>query len=228
MKPLPGIPGARPLIAPSLLSCDFARLGEETREVEQAGADLLHIDVMDGHFVPNITVGPLIVEAVARHASIPLDVHLMISDPDRYLEAFALAGASIITVHWEVCAHLHRTVQAIRALGALAGVSINPATPAQVLEPILAEIDLALVMSVNPGFGGQRFIPGSLKKIAELAAMRGTAGCAELLIEVDGGVTVETAPPLVNAGADILVSGSAVFSSGNYAGYIGKLRDDRR
>lgn len=218
------IPEGRPLIAPSLLSCDFSRIAEEVRAVEEAGADLLHVDVMDGHFVPNITIGPLIVEAVKRHARTPLDVHLMITDPDRYLADFAKAGADILTVHWEACPHLHRSVQAIHDLGLPAGVSVNPATPVWLLKDILADIELVLVMSVNPGFGGQRFIPQALEKISELRTMANEIGCTDLRIEVDGGVTKDNAAQLVAAGADMLVSGSAVFTSGDYAAYIQALR----
>lgn len=220
------LPSGRTLVAPSLLSCDFSRLGEEIRAVEAAGADLLHVDVMDGHFVPNITIGPAVVGAIRRHANIPLDVHLMISEPDKYLEAFAGAGADILTVHWEACAHLHRTVQAIRALGIAPGVSINPATPVTVLADILGEVDLVLVMSVNPGFGGQAFIPRSLGKIERLRAMVAEREAPEAAkIEVDGGVTAENADALVRAGAEVLVSGSAVFHSGDYRGYIARLRN---
>lgn len=218
------IPADRPLIAPSLLSCDFARIAEEVRAVEDAGADLLHLDVMDGQFVPNITIGPLIVEAIKRHARTPLDVHLMIRDPDRYLADFAAAGADILTVHWEACPHLHRSVQAIHALGLPAGVSVNPATPVWLLKDILGELEMVLVMSVNPGFGGQRFIPQALEKISELRAMADEIGCSDLRIEVDGGVTRDNAAGILSAGADILVSGSAVFTSGNYAEYIAALR----
>jgi ribulose-phosphate 3-epimerase len=218
------IPDRRPLIAPSLLSCDFARIAEEVHAIEEAGADLLHVDVMDGHFVPNITIGPLIVEAIKRHASRPLDVHLMISDPDRYLQAFRDAGADILTVHQETCAHLHRTVQGIHTLDIPAGVSINPATPVALLDDILGEIEMVLVMSVNPGFGGQRFIPRALEKIADLRARADKRGFEDLRIEVDGGVTRDNAGDLLRAGADILVSGSAVFRSGDYASYIEALR----
>jgi ribulose-phosphate 3-epimerase len=170
------IPENRPLIAPSLLSCDFARIAEEVHAIEAAGADLLHVDVMDGHFVPNITIGPLIVEAIARHATRPLDVHLMIAEPDRYLQAFAEAGADILTVHWETCAHLHRSVQAIHALDIPAGVSLNPATPVSVLEDILEDVEMVLLMSVNPGFGGQRFIPGHWRESRRCGPWPGHAG----------------------------------------------------
>jgi ribulose-phosphate 3-epimerase len=219
------IPEGRPLIAPSLLSCDFSRLGEEVRAIEAAGADLLHIDVMDGHFVPNITIGPLIVEAVKRHAAIPLDVHLMITDPDRYLRDFAAAGADILTVHWEACPHLHRTIQAIHDLGLPAGVSVNPATPVWLLKDILGDIEMVLVMSVNPGFGGQRFIPQALEKISELRTMADDIGITDLRIQVDGGVTAENAAALKQSGADILVSGSAIFNSGDYRTCITTLRE---
>lgn len=218
------IPRQRPLIAPSLLSCDFARLAEEVQAVEAAGADLLHVDVMDGRFVPNLTIGPLIVEAIKRHAGIPLDVHLMIEEPDRYLQDFARAGADILTVHWETCPHLHRTVQRIHDLGLPAGVSINPATPVSLLADILIDVEMVLVMSVNPGFGGQSFIPRSLAKIAELRRMADERGLEQLRIEVDGGITTATAPDVLRAGADILVSGSAVFKSGNYRQYMTALR----
>ncbi len=218
------IPENRPLIAPSLLSCDFARISEEVRAIEAAGADLLHVDVMDGHFVPNITIGPLVVGAIKRHAQTPLDVHLMISDPDSYIEAFTDAGADILTVHFEACPHLHRTVQAIKALGRRAGVSINPATPVSVLEDILGDIDLILIMSVNPGFGGQAFIRRSLEKIRVLREMLAAQGREDVLVEVDGGVTTDNAAALKDAGTDILVSGSAIFRSGDYAAYIDALR----
>jgi len=214
----------RPLIAPSLLSCDFARIAEEVAAIEEAGADLLHVDVMDGHFVPNITIGPLIVDAIKRHAKTPLDVHLMIADPDRYLQAFRDAGADILTVHQETCPHLHRTVQGIHALDAMAGVSINPATPVSLLKDILGEIEMVLIMSVNPGFGGQRFIEQAYEKISELRMMADAQGLSDMLIEVDGGVSVQNTAALQSAGADILVSGSAIFRSGDYAAYIRELR----
>ncbi|MDT8325046.1 MAG: ribulose-phosphate 3-epimerase [Bacteroidota bacterium] len=218
------IPDQRPLIAPSLLSCDFSRIAEEVRAVEDAGADLLHVDVMDGHFVPNITIGPLIVDAINRHAKKPLDVHLMITEPDRYLADFRKAGADILTVHWEACPHLHRSVQAIHDLDADAGVSINPATPVALLKDILDDIELVLVMSVNPGFGGQRFIPQAMEKVNELRLLADERGLTDLRIEVDGGVTRENSQALQQAGADILVSGSAVFRSGDYGEYIRALR----
>lgn len=198
-------------IAPSILSADFARLGEQVQEAEAAGADYIHVDVMDGHFVPNLTVGPLVVEAIRPLTSLPLDVHLMIEAPEHYLEAFARAGANILTVHYEACRHLHRMVQAIKALGVRAGVVVNPATPVASLEEILPEVDLVLVMSVNPGFGGQQFIPGSIRKVRSLARMieEQKASCE---IEIDGGITVETGPLVVEAGAQVLVAGSAIFN----------------
>ncbi len=218
------LPAATPLIAPSLLSSDFSRLAEEIAAVEQAGADILHVDVMDGRFVPNITIGPLVVEAMHRHARTPLDVHLMIVEPDNYLRDFAEAGASMLTVHWEACPHLHRTVQRIHDCGVSAGVSINPATPVSLLKDILGDIELVLIMSVNPGFGGQSFIPQALEKINELRLLADERGLSDLRIEVDGGVTTANAEALCAAGADALVSGSAVFRSGDYAGYIAELR----
>ena len=218
------LPAGRPLIAPSFLSSDFSRIGEEVRAVEAAGADLLHLDVMDGHFVPNITIGPVVIEAVKRHASTPLDVHLMISDADRYIASFAHAGADILTVHWEATPHLHRTIHAIKDLGVLAGVSINPATPVGVLAEVLDDVDLVLIMSVNPGFGGQSFIPRALDKVRVLRSILQSTTQPDLLIEVDGGVTAENAQQLCAAGADILVSGSALFKSGDYAAYIKALR----
>jgi ribulose-phosphate 3-epimerase len=197
-------------IAPSILSADFARLGDQIAEAERGGADWIHVDVMDGHFVPNITIGPLIVEAARRATDLPLDVHLMIESPDRYLEAFATAGAHTLTVHYEACTHLHRTLQAIRALGVSPGVAINPHTPASLLQEVLPLTDLVVVMSVNPGFGGQAFIPGAVDKIRQVREMLDRLG-SDAEIEVDGGVTPDTAPDVVAAGATVLVAGSAVY-----------------
>ncbi len=218
---------ARPLIAPSILSADFARLGEEVRAVDEAGADWIHIDVMDGHFVPNLTIGPGVVKALRPHTDKPFDVHLMISPADLFLDAFAEAGADIITVHPEAGPHLHRTVQRIKALGKKAGVSLNPATPAKALDYVLEDIDLVLVMSVNPGFGGQKFISSQLRKI-EAIAKRVAKEKLDVLIEVDGGIDPETAPQAVNAGASVLVAGSATFRGGpdSYAANIRALRGE--
>ncbi|PAV29956.1 ribulose-phosphate 3-epimerase [Virgibacillus profundi] len=198
-------------IAPSILSADFAKLGKEIEDVEKGGADYIHVDVMDGHFVPNITIGPLIVEAIKPVTSLPLDVHLMIENPDAYIPMFASAGASIITVHQEVCPHLHRTVQLIKDNGVKAGVVINPATPAEVLLPILPDIDLVLIMTVNPGFGGQSFIKSTLNKIEQVAKWRNEQNLT-FEIEVDGGVNMDTAKLCTKAGADVLVAGSAIFN----------------
>jgi len=197
-------------IAPSILSADFTRLGEQVQEAENAGADFIHIDVMDGHFVPNITVGPLVVNAVRGATDLPILVHLMIEDPDRYLESFVQAGASGLCVHWETCTHLHRTVQHISGLGVMAGVALNPATPADLLTEILSYLDLVLVMTVNPGFGGQEFISSMLGKI-ELVRKMITDLQPACMLEVDGGINTETAPEVVIAGANILVVGHAVF-----------------
>ncbi len=213
------------IIAPSILAADFARLGEEARAVQAAGADWLHVDVMDGHFVPNITVGPEVVKAIRPHVSIPLDVHLMISPADPYLEAFREAGADIISVHPEAGPHLDRSLQRIRELGAKAGVVLNPATPVDVIEWAIEDIDVILVMSVNPGFGGQKFMRSQLKKIERLRALVDASG-RDILIEVDGGVTPETAALCRKAGADALVAGTAVFKGGPgaYAANIAALR----
>jgi len=218
---------AAPLIAPSILSADFAKLGDEVRAIDEAGADWIHIDVMDGHFVPNLTIGPGVVKALRPHTQKPFDVHLMISPVDAFLDAFAEAGADTITVHPEAGPHLHRTVQRIKALGKKAGVSLNPATPAKMLDYVLADIDLVLVMSVNPGFGGQKFISSQLKKI-EAIANRVAKENLEVLIEVDGGIDAETAPQAVAAGAKVLVAGTAAFHGGpgQYASNIRALKGD--
>lgn len=198
-------------IAPSILSADFAHLGAQVAEAEAGGADWVHVDVMDGHFVPNLTIGPLVVQALRPVTTLPLDVHLMIEAPERYLEDFARAGADVLTVHWEACTHLHRTLQQIRELGVKAGVSLNPATPVSVLEEVLSEVDLVLLMSVNPGFGGQSYIPSSTAKIRKLRQLMQECESAAL-VEVDGGVNAQTIREVVVAGADVLVAGSAVFN----------------
>jgi ribulose-phosphate 3-epimerase len=216
-----------PIIAPSILSADFARLGEEVRAIDEAGADWIHIDVMDGHFVPNLTIGPGVVKALRPHTAKPFDVHLMIAPVDPFLDAFAEAGADIITVHPEAGPHLHRTVQRVKALGKKAGVSLNPATPANTLDSMLDELDLVLVMSVNPGFGGQKFISNQLRKIeaiGEAIVQRGL----NIELEVDGGIDPDTARQAVDAGATALVAGTAAFRGGSaaYAGNIKALRGD--
>jgi ribulose-phosphate 3-epimerase len=200
-------------IAPSILSADFAALGEAVAAAERGGADLIHVDVMDGHFVPNITIGPPVVRSLKRIARVPLDVHLMITDPDRYIDAFANAGAAMISVHVEVLPHLHRTVHAIKALGVKAGVVLNPSTPVIALEQIAADVDFVLVMSVNPGFGGQSFIPRSESKVREVRAALDRAGNTAAPIEIDGGIDLTTAPRVVAAGARILVAGQAIFGT---------------
>ncbi|MBA2636229.1 MAG: ribulose-phosphate 3-epimerase [Sphingomonas sp.] len=219
---------AQPLISPSILSADFARLGEEVRAIDEAGADWIHIDVMDGHFVPNITIGPGVVKALRPHTNKPFDVHLMISPVDSFLDAFAEAGADVITVHPEAGPHLHRTVQRIKGLGKKAGVSLNPATPAKALDYVLEDIDLVLVMSVNPGFGGQKFIAGQLRKI-EAIAKRIAKENLSVQIEVDGGIDADTARQAIDAGATVLVAGTAAFRGGpdQYAGNIRSLRGER-
>ena len=214
-----------PIISPSILSADFARLGEEVRAIDAAGADWIHIDVMDGHYVPNLTIGPAVVKAIRPHTSLPFDVHLMISPVDNFLDAFAEAGADTITVHPEAGPHIHRSLQHIRSLGKKAGVSLNPGTPAKMLDYLIEDIDLVLVMSVNPGFGGQKFIHSQLKKIESIAQMVAKRGL-DVVIEVDGGIDHDTARLAVSAGATALVAGTAVFRDGpaSYAANIAALR----
>lgn len=210
-------------IAPSILSADFARLADEIARVERGGADLLHIDVMDGHFVPNLTVGPPVVEALRKVTKLPLDVHLMMTNPDAFVAEFAEAGADYLTVHVETCPHLHRTVQSIKERGVKAGVSVNPATPIGLLEEIARDADLILIMSVNPGFGGQQFIPSSLQKIAQARQLIDRVK-SQAALEVDGGVKPDNAGQIIQAGADILVSGSAIFCATDYGAVIAALR----
>lgn len=210
-------------IAPSILSADFANLANEIRDVEKGGADYIHVDVMDGHFVPNITIGPLIVEAIRPVTKLPLDVHLMIENPDRYIGEFVKAGADIITVHQEACIHLHRTIMMIKEQGVRAGVVLNPSTPVSLIEEMLPELDMVLLMTVNPGFGGQRFIPSVLKKVEELSKLR-EALELDFEIEIDGGVNIETAGLCTDAGADVLVAGSAVYNQEDRAAAIAAIR----
>ena len=213
------------LIAPSILSADFARLGDEVRAVEQAGADWIHIDVMDGRFVPNLTIGPLVVRAVRGVTQMPLDVHLMIVEPERWIDAFADAGADVITVHQEASVHLQRTLSAIRARGLKAGVSLNPATPEETLRYVLDDVDLVLVMSVNPGFGGQKFLRSQLRKVKRLREMLDDAGNVDAIIQVDGGVGAHNADALGEAGARVLVAGNAVFKEADYGAAIAAIRE---
>jgi ribulose-phosphate 3-epimerase len=211
------------LIAPSLLSADFAALRDDIAKVERGGADMLHVDVMDGHFVPNITIGPVVVRSIHKVATVPLDVHLMITDPDRYIEAFVGAGAARISVHVEVLPHLHRTIHLIKSLGVKAGAAINPATPAVALEEIAAEVDHVLVMSVNPGFGGQTFIPRSESKVRAVRQLLAQAG-STALIEVDGGIDRSNAARVAAAGADVLVAGQSIFGTSNPEAAVRELR----
>ena len=212
------------LIAPSILSADFSKLGDEIRAVEAAGADWIHIDVMDGHFVPNITIGPLIVEAARRVTALPLDVHLMIENPERYIKDFQDAGASLISVQAETCVHLHRTVQMIKEIGLRAGVVLNPSTPLSAIEWVLKYVDIVMIMSVNPGFGGQDFIPNSLDKIRDLRGMIQNNGLSTL-IEIDGGVNEKTIKNISDAGVDVFVAGSAIFGSPDYKKTITRFRE---
>ena len=211
-------------IAPSILSADFSRLGEEIQAVDRAGADYIHVDVMDGHFVPNITIGPPVVAALRKITAKPLDVHLMIANPDSYIPDFARAGADIITIHQEAVVHLHRTVQLIKSLGKKAGVSLNPATPVATLDVILDELDLVLVMSVNPGFGGQELIPSAIGKIRDLRQRIASRGLATE-VQVDGGIKIDNIGLVAAAGADVLVAGSAIFNTPDYAATIHALRE---
>jgi ribulose-phosphate 3-epimerase len=211
-------------IAPSILSADFGRLADEVRAVEAAGADWIHVDVMDGRFVPNITIGPLVVEAVRKVTRLPIDAHLMIVEPERYVEAFAKAGADLISVHAEVSPHLHRTIQAIRAAGARPAVALNPSTPLDCLEYVLGDVDMVLLMTVNPGFGGQGYIPAVTEKVRRLRRMADERG-QELEIEVDGGVKASTVGEVARAGANVLVAGTAVFGAKEYRAAVHDLRD---
>ncbi len=215
-------------LAPSILSADFGRLGEQVVEATRAGADYIHVDVMDGHFVPNITIGPLVVAAIRPHTTLPLDVHLMIESPEKYIQQFAQAGANIITVHVEVCPHLHRVVESIKEMGVKAGVSLNPSTPLTTVDEVLSALDLVLLMSVNPGFGGQQFIEGTVGKIARLRRRLDELGLAAEL-EVDGGINAEIAPRVAKAGARVLVAGAAVFNKKESVSQaLGRIRKSLR
>lgn len=215
-------------LAPSILSADFGRVGEQVAEAAEAGADYIHVDIMDGHFVPNITIGPPVVAAIRRHTQLPLDVHLMIESPERYIPQFVEAGADIVTVHVETCPHLHRTLQSIRELGVKAGVTLNPSTHLSAIDEVLPVADLVLVMSVNPGFGGQKFIESSVDKVARLRRRLDELG-SEAELEVDGGITAETAPRVVEAGANVLVAGAAVFNEKESVSQaIARLRESLR
>jgi ribulose-phosphate 3-epimerase len=216
-------PAASKKIAPSILSADFAHLAEEIAKVTEAGADMIHVDVMDGHFVPNFTIGPPIVKAIRKVTRLPLDVHLMMTNPDDFIHDFIKAGSNYITVHVETCPHLHRTIQSIKEEGVKAGVTLNPATPLSSVEEILGDVDLLLIMSVNPGFGGQGFIPSALEKLRRARAMIDQRG-AKVELEIDGGIKVENVAAIAQAGADILVSGSAIFESKDYKDTIQKMR----
>lgn len=211
-------------VAPSILSADFSKLAEEIKDVERGGADWIHVDIMDGHFVPNITFGPLVVEAIRPHTGLPLDVHLMISQPDQYIPAFAQAGADLISVHVEAAVHLHRTIHLIKDYGKKAGIVLNPATPLTALEHVLEDVDLVLLMTVNPGFGGQKFIPAVLPKIRALRSMLEQRGLDRIHIEVDGGINAQTAPLAMEAGANVLVAGNAVFNEADRAAAISRIR----
>ncbi|TYP72655.1 ribulose-phosphate 3-epimerase [Paenibacillus methanolicus] len=212
------------IIAPSILSADFAALADDIRDVERAGADWIHIDVMDGHFVPNLTFGPLIVDAVRSATKLPFDVHLMIEKPELYIPAFVKAGADRITVHAEACVHLHRVVHLIKEAGLPAGVALNPATPISVLEHVLDDLDLVLIMTVNPGFGGQKFIPGSVQKLQALRGLLEQRGLSQMHVQVDGGINAVTAPLVRDAGANVLVAGNAIFTEQDRAAAITALR----
>ena len=211
-------------VAPSILSADFGRLAEEVKAVEAAGADCIHVDVMDGRFVPNITIGPVVVQAVKKATTLPLDVHLMIIEPEKYIEDFVKAGAAIVSVHVETCPHLHRTLQQIRSAGAKPSVVLNPSTPLSAIEEVLTEVDQVLLMSVNPGFGGQAFIPSTVEKIRKLRAMLDAKGLAKVDIEVDGGIGPDTVKSVLAAGANVLVAGHAVFRSKDYRAAIATLK----